>query len=116
MASDPLTRRDAGIAVVGAGPEGHGRILRANHALAALLARPLPSLVGTRLCEHLHRDDQARVARALSRLLTSPETLYEADARLVAAAGREVRVHAVASVITMRDGRAIIIRVLAPQQ
>ncbi len=117
MASDPLTHRSAGIALVAAVREDSGRILRANDELAELLARPAAALVGTSLCQHLHPDDQPRALQALLRLLADPKTLYEDDnGRLVAANGREVRVHIVASVITTHTGPAIIVRVLGPSR
>jgi PAS domain S-box-containing protein len=112
-AADPLMRGDAGIALVGACRDDYRRILRANHQLAELLGRPLEALVGARLCQHVHPDDQTQAHGAFLRLLADPETLYDSQCRLVAADGREVRVQALASVITMRTGPAIVLRVLA---
>jgi PAS domain-containing protein len=75
-ASDPLTGSAAGIALIGACGEDYGRIMRANHQLADLLARPLEELVGTRLCQHVHPDDQAQTHNAYLRLMADPEALH----------------------------------------
>jgi len=113
MASDPLTSSAAGIALVGAGGEYHGRIMRANHRLAGLLGRPLEEIVGTRLCEHIHSDDQAQTHSAFLRLMADTQALYENTGRLVTATTRVVHVQAFASVIATRTGSAVVLRVLA---
>ena len=113
MASDPLTSSDAGIAVVGAGGDEYGRILRANQRLSELLARPLEELVGTRLCQHVHPEDQTQAHSGFLRLMADTQTLYENNGRLVAANGSVVCVHVFASAITIRTGPAVVLRVLA---
>jgi PAS domain-containing protein len=113
MPSDPLTSSAAGIALVGASDEDYGRIMRANYRLADLLAWPLDELVGTRLCQHVHSDDQAQAHSAFLRLMADTRALYENEGRLVAANGRVVQVQAFASVTATRTGPAIILRMLA---
>jgi PAS domain-containing protein len=113
MASDPLTSSAAGIALVGAVGQDYGRIMRANHRLADLLGRPLEEIVGTRLCEHLHSNDQAQTHSAFLRLMADTQTLYQSKGRLVAATARVVQVQAFASVITTPTGPAVVLRVLA---
>lgn len=115
MAFDPLTRSAAAIALVGAVGEDYGRIIRANHQLADLLGRPLEELVGTRLCEHMHPHDQAEAYEAFLRLMAGNQTLYEHTVRLVGATARVLQVHALASVIAMRTGPAIVLRLLGPE-
>jgi PAS domain S-box-containing protein len=112
MASDPLISSAAGIALVGACGDEHGRILRANHQLAELLATTVEAVIGTRLCEHVHPDDQAQAHNAYRRLMADRRTLYEGNARLVAANGDLVPVQAFASLITVNAGTAVVFRVL----
>jgi len=87
--------------------------MRANHQFADLLARPLDALVGTRLCQHVHPDDQAQTHSAYLRLMADTQALYENKIRLVAANARVVQVQTLASVITTRSGPAVVLRVLA---
>ena len=110
--SDPLTNSAAGIALVGAFGDEIGHILRANQRLADLLGTPLGALVGTRICRHVHSDNHGDAHVAFQRVMGSPETVYETKARLVAANGRIVHVHALASAIRLRQGTAIVLRVL----
>lgn len=113
MASDPLTRRAAGIALVGAFDAEYGRILRANERLADLLGISLTELEGTRICEHVHPEDRHEADDAYLRLVADPRLLLESTPRLLAAEGRVVRVHAFASLIATRSGGAFVLRVLA---
>jgi PAS domain-containing protein len=113
MASDPLTRRAAGIALVGALHADYGRVLRANQQLADLLATPLAGLEGTRICEHVHPQDRQQADDAYLRLMADPQALYESTTRLLAADGGVVRVQAFASLITTRSGGAFLLRLLA---
>ncbi len=112
MASDPLTSSAAGIALVGAFGDEIGHILRANQRLADLVAMPLGAVIGTRICRHIHPDNHREAHATFRRVMAHPEALYEGNARLVTANGRIVPVRAVASVITMRRGAAIVVRVL----
>jgi PAS domain-containing protein len=112
MASDPLRSTAAGIALVGAFGVEIGHIVRANERLADVLAMRLDALVGTRICQHIHPGNHREAHAAFQRVMAHPETLYEGTARLVAANGRIVPVRAVASVITMGPGAAIVVRVL----
>ena len=112
MASDPLTSCAAGIALVGARRDEYGRILRTNEQLAELLTTTVKALVGTRVCQHVHPDDQMQAYNAYMRLMASPKAVYESDARLVAANGHVVYVQAFASVIALSTGTAVVFRVL----
>ncbi len=112
MASDPLISSAAGIALVGARGGDHGRILRANQQLAELLATTVEALIGTGLFQHVHPEDQAQARNAYMRLMADPRTLYESNARLVAANGHVVPVQAFASMITLNAGTAVVFRVL----
>src|SRR5579863_1311485 len=107
MSSDPLISSAAGIALVGVRGEDRGRILRANHQLAELLATTVGALIGTPLRQHVHPDDQTQAQTAYLRLTADPRTLYESNARLVAADGRVVPVHAFASMIAVNAGTAM---------
>lgn len=108
MASDPITRRPAGIAFVGALPAEFGRVLRANERLADLLATPLTDLEGTRICEHVHPQDRHHADDAYLRLMADRHALYENTIRLVAGDGQVVRVQAVASLVATRSGSAFV--------
>ena len=112
MASDPLISSSTGVALIGACGEEYGRILRANRELAELLGRPAEQLLGSRLCQHLHHEDQTPAHRAFLRLMADPQTLYESRGRLLAATGNVVPVLVFASTITLRDGVGIVLRVL----
>ena len=113
MTTDPLRSAAAGIALIAMGGERHGHILRANQALAALLASSPDALVGTRICDHVHPQDRARVDEAFLALMADADRLHEGDVRLIASDGGSVAVRAVASVIARRGGRAVVLRVLA---
>ncbi|MGH2850766.1 MAG: PAS domain-containing protein [Solirubrobacteraceae bacterium] len=113
MTSDPLTSRTAGIVLVGAHDDEYGRILRANQRFADLLVRQLDALVGTRICEHVHPGSQGEARDTFFRLMADLETVYEGNGRLVTSHGSVVPVRAFASVITLRGGAAIVLRVLA---
>ena len=113
MTSDPLTSRAAGIVLVAANDDEYGRILRANQRFADLLARQLTALIGTPICDYIHPGNQGEARAAFLRLVGDLETVYEGNGRLVAAHGRVVPVQAFASVITLRGGAAIVLRVLA---
>jgi PAS domain-containing protein len=113
MTSDPLTSRAAGIVLVGAHEDEYGRILRANQRFAGLLVRQLDALVGTPICDHIHPGNRGDARAAFLRLVGDLETVYEGNGRLVAANGSVVPVQAFASVITLRGGAAIVLRVLA---
>ena len=92
--------------------EEYGRILRANQQLADLLGRTVEAIVGTRLCAHVHPDDQTHMHHGYLRLMAHPQALYEGSVRLVAADNDPVRVHAFASAVTMNTGVAFLCRVL----
>ena len=112
MVFDPLTDTAAGVALIATSGEDYGRILRANHKLAELLASSPEALVGTRICDYVHPPDQSEAHHAFLTLLGDPPGLYEHDGRLVAADGRLVHVRAVASMISTGAGGAVILRVL----
>jgi PAS domain S-box-containing protein len=113
MASDPLTRHAAGIALVGALHAEYGRVLRANQRLADLLTTPLADLEGTRICEHIDPQDRQQADNAYLRLMADPQGLYENTTRLLTGDGEVVRVHAVTSLIATRNGGAFVVRVVA---
>jgi PAS domain S-box-containing protein len=110
---EPLRDRASGIALIGATPGEHGLILRANERLAQLLGTSVEALTQTKICSYLHPDDQARARAAYVHLLSGTEELHDTQLRLIAAGGAEVAVRAYASPIAMRDGLAIVLRVLA---
>jgi hypothetical protein len=113
MPSDPITRTGAGIALIGARHAEYGRVLRANRQLADLLATAVPELEGTRICEHVHPQDQHQADDAYLRLTADPQALYENTTRMVAGDRRIVRVHTVTSLIATQGGGAFMLRVLA---
>jgi|GEM_PF-3930044 len=111
MTFDALRSSDAGIALVGGAGEEFGRILRANQQFATLLARPLDTLVGTAVWEHLHADDREEARASFKNLIADVLVSYEKDVRLLAADGPPLHVRSFASSIATASGPAIVLRV-----
>ncbi len=113
MPVEPLRDQASGIALIGATPDERGLILRANARLAELLDSSVDALAQTQFCRYVHPDDHTQVRTAFVDLVTGAGELYDTHLRLIAANGAVVAVRAYASPITMRDGLAIVLRVLA---
>lgn len=113
MDFDLLRKRSVGTALIAIGHAGWGQIVRANHALAELLASTPEALVGTLLGDHVHPADQTTVVDAFAQLVGDPRRSYEGRWRMIAADGtlRSVSVHA--SVIAVGDSQTVLVRMAA---
>jgi PAS domain S-box-containing protein len=102
-----------GAALIGTTPQTHGRILRTNNKLAALLGTTPAELTGSRMCDHILPEDRPRAEDAFVRLIRGARNLYEMTGHLLAADGTARRVTAYASLVTADVHRVVLIRVLA---
>lgn len=85
-----------GVALVGVTGRERGTIVRANRALADLVARMPAELVGISFCELVHPDDRGYAGEEFGTLCEGAARACEGEGRLVAADGRVcwVRAHA----------------------
>jgi len=96
MNSQVFVEPPVGIALVGIAGDDRGRIVRANRALATLLARPLEELTGSVLCDFIHAEDRCRAVAEFTRMVGRARGSCEGEGRLLVKEGgvRWVRVHA----------------------
>src|SRR5262245_20013744 len=87
--------------------DGRGRVVAANHAIAALLHVAPETLLGRSFPDLFHASDRAREAAALERLLAGSRESYEGEARLVSPDGDTVHALVRASLLRDRDGRVL---------
>lgn len=94
---DPqLYEPPVGIALIGVAGDDAGRIVRANRALATLLASTVEELAGSVLCDFIHEDDRDRALAQFTRMVARARGSCEGEGRLLVKEGgvRWVRVHA----------------------
>jgi PAS domain S-box-containing protein len=96
MDAEVFVEPAVGIALIGVTGDDAGRIVRANRALATLLARPLEELTGAVLCDFVHTDDRERALAEFTRIVGRARGSCEGEGRLLVKEGgvRWVRVHA----------------------
>jgi PAS domain S-box-containing protein len=90
-----------------------GRLVRANGALAALVGRPLDSLVGTAFKELLPGDAAARFAEALEAAITTEAGVVQLEHGLV---GGGAGLHVRTVLAPIRDSRGVALYLFAQLQ
>ena len=96
MDADVFVEPAVGIALIGVTGDDAGRIVRANRALATLLASTLEELTGSVLCDFIHPDDRERALAEFTSIVGQARGSCEGEGRLLLKEGgvRWVRVHA----------------------
>jgi PAS domain S-box-containing protein len=100
-------------ALIGVAGHDSGRILRANHAFAELVAGTTETVRGWRIYDVIHERDRARIEEAFSGLISAAVTEYEGDARLVATNGRLRFVTVNAALLSAQTRRLVLMRVVS---
>ncbi|HEX4035638.1 MAG TPA: response regulator [Solirubrobacteraceae bacterium] len=77
-----------GTALITLDPEP-GKIVRVNHAMCEAIGYDSETLLGSRVQDYLHPDEQARLERGLEAVLGGRTHTYRAETRIVTAAGTE---------------------------
>jgi diguanylate cyclase (GGDEF)-like protein/PAS domain S-box-containing protein len=77
----------AGMALVAADPERAGEVIEANEALAGLTGYPCAELTGMDLDAIVHPDDLAALAQSIHELASGERTSFQAEHRILTAAG-----------------------------
>jgi PAS domain S-box-containing protein len=99
-------------ALIGVAGHEYGRILRANHAFAELVAGTTETVRGWRISDVIHERDRARIEDAFSALISATMAEYEGDARLVAHNGRLRFVTVTAALLSAQTRRLLLLRVV----
>ncbi|MGD1051851.1 MAG: PAS domain-containing protein [Solirubrobacteraceae bacterium] len=99
-------------ALIGVAGHEYGRILRANHAFAELVAATTETVRGWRISDVFHERDRARIEQAFSGLISATVTEYEGDASLVAHNGRLRFVTVTATLLSAQTRRLLLLRIV----
>jgi PAS domain S-box-containing protein len=99
-------------ALIGVAGQDYGRILRANHAFAELVAGSTESVRGWRIYDVIHERDRARIEQAFTGLISDTVTEYEGDAMLVATNGRLRFVTVNAALLSAQTRRLVLMRIV----
>ena len=111
METDLVRHTSAGTALIGIGDDERGRIVRANGALAELLASTPEALAGTLICDHIHPADRSRALDAFTQIVGDASGSYEGSGRLVGADGQVRHVAAYVTVVATGTRQAALLRV-----